>query len=967
MNPNHKSRSDEAELISADRQSGGTAAQVIGYLCRSGLVFLCLNSFLSFLTDSLALEVSGSSVFLWSLLPTVWFCAMGISKWFFLGGTVLTAGAGLLFLRAEKVPDILIFSATSLYNAFFRRLDALGYAGMKRYVLDFTYSLKQLHKTEADCQQLAFSLIAILLGAVIAVCLIKRTRLIPLILIGAVLCTVSLYYGLAPDNSGLALILSVFAGLLALSAYDRIYLKKRVIRQDAAPSEAPAGQRAEYLRRFRAGSAMGGFTGLGAALLTLLLFFFPAKVKNSMKDIPSISQPALKIENYLNAVAQGDEPDLSSMLFSGASLDSRSTAAQNRHYTGEKIFEVMIDNAVPVYLRSWTGADYSEDSWHSPEYDKIAEYRRLFGEDFTPERMTSDLLYAMNPSLVELPETSGYKSHLEYGYVTEQVHIKKQKPTNNMIFMPSYSNQRLRLMEHGSRTPIDLHYVNYYDGIYTSAPYLFLDDYSTIAQLPLLRDREFAYNLGELMSYFDGQAACIAQYQMLRDSGLSGNELTDAYENAVSLLSITYARRGIPLFGETPTGVSSAQNDALWYRYAYDMDDEQRAVVDRLLKDRQNYQNYVYANYMTVSEGAAEFRDLAAGILNQNDFNRQLIEFFRTSPPSDYAFEFSLRDMQVMAIIDYLSENMTYTLEAKDPDPERPYLNAAETFLFDTKEGYCVQFATSAVMMLRTLGIPARYAEGYIADEFIRLTDKNAAARYITTVRDYDAHAWIEVYYDGYGWVQYEATSAYYDDMYRPYQAQVSTHYTAPDPDDLMEEEPEDPTDIDTETEDEPLLQTLLPVLIVLLAAAVCVTFFILWLKKRAERAETRRSALLKLASERVLDNGTRMKLAAEFNELILRLLAFRRLSPQPGEHQHAFAERVEGELGQFTHESFSVVSDAMMAGEFALSIPRERLDLLADYARELHDYIARGSNVFGKLYLHYFYLPSCKNRTDVV
>lgn len=82
--------------------------------------------------------------------------------------------------------------------------------------------------------------------------------------------------------------------------------------------------------------------------------------------------------------------------------------------------------------------------------------------------------------------------------------------------------------------------------------------------------------------------------------------------------------------------------------------------------------------------------------------------------------EYTARHMMVMAVIDYLSENMVYTLSPVVPSPTRDYVNAADTFLFDTQEGYCVQFATSAVMMIRSLGIPARYAEGYIASDFSR-------------------------------------------------------------------------------------------------------------------------------------------------------------------------------------------------------------------------------------------------------
>ena len=74
-----------------------------------------------------------------------------------------------------------------------------------------------------------------------------------------------------------------------------------------------------------------------------------------------------------------------------------------------------------------------------------------------------------------------------------------------------------------------------------------------------------------------------------------------------------------------------------------------------------------------------------------------------------------------------------------------------EYFLFESRRGYCMHYASAAVLMLRTLGTPARYAQGYTAQA---LPDR------FTDVPDYAAHAWVEVYVDGYGWYPVEVTPA---------------------------------------------------------------------------------------------------------------------------------------------------------------------------------------------------------------
>lgn len=70
------------------------------------------------------------------------------------------------------------------------------------------------------------------------------------------------------------------------------------------------------------------------------------------------------------------------------------------------------------------------------------------------------------------------------------------------------------------------------------------------------------------------------------------------------------------------------------------------------------------------------------------------------------------------------------------------FLNQAET-------GYCVHYATAAAVLLRGAGIPSRYVEGYL----IRVEKGKTA-----TVREMHAHAWVEYYVNGIGWVVLEAT-----------------------------------------------------------------------------------------------------------------------------------------------------------------------------------------------------------------
>ncbi len=76
-----------------------------------------------------------------------------------------------------------------------------------------------------------------------------------------------------------------------------------------------------------------------------------------------------------------------------------------------------------------------------------------------------------------------------------------------------------------------------------------------------------------------------------------------------------------------------------------------------------------------------------------------------------------------------------------------------EDFLLIRKTGYCEHYATAMVMLLRTIGIPARLVTGFLATEW------NQFGNYYT-VRQRDAHAWVEVYFPQSGWVTMDPTPA---------------------------------------------------------------------------------------------------------------------------------------------------------------------------------------------------------------
>jgi len=95
----------------------------------------------------------------------------------------------------------------------------------------------------------------------------------------------------------------------------------------------------------------------------------------------------------------------------------------------------------------------------------------------------------------------------------------------------------------------------------------------------------------------------------------------------------------------------------------------------------------------------------------------------------------------------FQKSDLTYTLKPKPLDLN----NSTDSFLFDSKLGYCVHFASSFVTMSRMVGVPARVVTGYLGNP------SNSVNNYLA-VKERNAHAWAELLIDG-RWVRYETTS----------------------------------------------------------------------------------------------------------------------------------------------------------------------------------------------------------------
>ena len=168
-------------------------------------------------------------------------------------------------------------------------------------------------------------------------------------------------------------------------------------------------------------------------------------------------------------------------------------------------------------------------------------------------------------------------------------------------------------------------------------------------------------------------------------------------------------------------------------------------LIAQLFQSR--YKEFVYANYLDVpdNKNMREIREAYADILS-------------------YDTTYATDKLTVLkAIRERIDQQNNYSLSPGRTPANRDFVNY---FLLENHKGYCIHYATAGVMLARMAGIPARYATGYIvvSDDFTN-ENHNGDGTYTITIKDNRSHAWAEVYLDGYGWIPFEFTAGYSDNV----------------------------------------------------------------------------------------------------------------------------------------------------------------------------------------------------------
>lgn len=338
------------------------------------------------------------------------------------------------------------------------------------------------------------------------------------------------------------------------------------------------------------------------------------------------------------------------------SLSANGTLEEGeKRYSDTPLINVYSSSNAPIYLRTWIGKDYSQNRWYTFDFYETQEYLSHFGNSFTPEQITLDLIRNINDDIGNL---------------------------NNSIYL----------------TDIEIEYLN---------------DSKKDLYIPTLAvDTQDYFNSGDFINKGEGVAS-----------------LNDKFKsNIYKLKSIT------PIY--------NSENFDYLMSNGYDL----YKMSDTYSIDKfdlgNDYLDFVYSNYIYLPSSI----------------------FKRISSLTQHIVENKTTTLEkAIEVQNYLSQNYKYNLNL--PKVNGRNTDLIEYFLFDSKQGYCTYYASAMVLMMRSIGVPARYAEGYI----VQGNGIKENGKFKRTVLDSNAHAWPEVYFDGIGWFPFEPTVTYTNDLFKQF------------------------------------------------------------------------------------------------------------------------------------------------------------------------------------------------------
>ena len=275
-----------------------------------------------------------------------------------------------------------------------------------------------------------------------------------------------------------------------------------------------------------------------------------------------------------------------------------------------------------------------------------------------------------------------------------------------------------------------------------------------------LENEDYYYDFYELLTAFAREEE-------------AGSDLTNVIKNRSYDIEYFYRNQK---FNETPQGAflsDKAKGIGFRYNVRYYELNLNHKLLQKMLREGAELNGAVSPEALSRTAKELFNYDIQQTDINMEVFKQELIRrsteiktWYTVLPDSlpervrvlaDQLTEGCENDYDKLKAIETYLNSLPYTTRVgKTPGRE----DFVDYFLFHQKKGYCTYFASAFGVLARCAGIPTRYVEGFMVD----YENNDAAGAY--NVSSSSAHAWVEAYMEGIGWIPFEPTPAFYGARY---------------------------------------------------------------------------------------------------------------------------------------------------------------------------------------------------------
>lgn len=912
-----------SQLISAEgaglSRKAGVPGTVLGMLCRyavavCGAFGVCLmleNAFSLAGGDHPALRV----LLFCSVITAVTyliFTAAHVNRAFLWTVIGLTAAAVVIIILKIGIKRFFYIAPVTAWNQIIKQLADYGYTSL-RWLIVSGVRFNPSMAANSGSILIAFIQFAVPVCLAFSAGTFGKPRVVPVVIAAGVVMTVTFTYNLLSDSYGFLFAAASGFGVLFLK-YHSVFLSA-----GADPEKGFAAR-----RRRLASYARSGFAALTAAALIIAAGIYPAaKIDRPAPELTVFNDMMDRAREFVYTIITPGDGGGPVMI--DPDRTEQTVEPSPRSFRNKTVMTVKAPSTTPLYLRAWIGGDYTGDTW-----EKAASFGGVNSEEFIPEDIT-ELFYEIVDSQANKVPMAGVGTENENrGFIKEVVTMESRSLKSVKGYLPSRFAHKY--------------------GVGTAA--------GPAEKYP---DYDFDIGVGTVRLPMGGAEYSAAAYaQNYKSVSLARLDRDMAIYRIVYPHVREYLENALFSFGgagsydwkseirkielEAGSAELSLSENCIIYRLE-DMSLAEKKELFSRISDVEEYEARVGSVYGgTPWSDDAVLKDACSEIMNSiNDPDR------REYDPSG-VYTFADRTAR------YLSRLCTYSTDPKGYTPHGG--SYVSQFLTTARNGYCVQYATAAALILRTAGYPARYAEGFIATNFTR-----SGGLYVCSVKDSNAHAWVEVYVYGYGWMTFEMTGPMMSGMY-PANAPVvdpeetdpprPAETTAPQPPET-ETRPRETTEPPVTTE--PVTTVIgggggkAKTVVVAVVAAVAALFVLstaLYLYLRTVNRRRRKlDALLKRAAKG--GSSDPVKDTALITEYIGFLFSAVGMKRAENELMADFVKRANG----FTADGsdFTAAADAIQKNEFGHASGREDCAETAKYALRLRKTAGERLKGFKKFY----------------